>query len=237
MSITTTFVKKLLMAAAGATFLSLGASLAKAPPAEAAIFSVDDSGSRISGSNTISNLGFNMVAVPNGDEPLFSNLSSLSSPLGTLSFSSPVNKRGIGNGWATWSNGYTGEVYFNNGSTTTTITLPSLIGAFDLYVEPNLFSLFEIKITAIGGTTTTLSQFVNGFAGAKYFGFYATDGEQISSITITDKSGSAGGFAFGQMYLAQQIQAVPEPASVLGLLAVGAIGAAAKLQRKQQQEG
>src|SRR5262245_26029247 len=35
----------------------------------------------------------------------------------TTSFTSPVSVRQIGSGWATWSHGYTGSVYYSNGST------------------------------------------------------------------------------------------------------------------------
>lgn len=232
--VTPNVMKKLSMTAAGVAFIALGSAFAKTPSAEAAILSVDNSGSWITGANTISNLGFNMVTVPNdlsvpgGNTPV----TTLSSPLGNLTFSPEVQKVYIGSGWATWSNGYTGEVYSNAGATTTTITLPFGIGAFDLYVEPNTFNLFEIAVRAVNGTTTTLSQLVDGLGGAQYFGFYSTDGDSISSITVSDRSGgNAGGFAMAQMRLAAK--SVPEPASTLGLLAFCAIAAGSVPMRRK----
>jgi hypothetical protein len=210
-------MKKLSMAVAGVACISLGAAYTNAPAASAAIVAVGDSSSWVTGSNAISNLGYNMVTV--ADDPSvpggFTPVTTLSSPVGSLAFDSPVQKAYIGSGWNTWSNGYTGEVYYNGGDTTLTIALPSSIVAFDLYVEPTAHDLFEIAVTAVNGTTTSLSQFVSGKADAKYFGFYATDEDTISSITIADKSGGlAAGFAIGQL----RVASVPEPLTVGGTL-------------------
>jgi PEP-CTERM motif-containing protein len=223
------------IAYAGAIILPVVTALtvAQAPAAKAAIIAVDDSGSWITGTNTIANQGYDLVTVPNGSEPEFSIISTLSSSLGDLTFSPEVDKRFVGSNWATWSNGYTGEVYFSQGSSSLTITLPSAISAFDFYAEPNLFDTFEIVATAQNGVSTTLSQLVNGDSGAKYFGFYATDGDLISSITITDPSGNADGFAVGQLRLATS---VPEPATMLGLLTVASFGVTLRRQQKQQQK-
>jgi len=234
---------KVLSALALGTACSISLSfIASAPAAKAAIFSVPDSGSWVPpGTNTLSNLGFNMVEVPNDpSQPEFSFISTLSSPLGNLTFSPEVQKRDVPESWQTWSHGYNEEVYFSGFNVaTTTITLPFGIGAFDLYVEPNNFNLFEIAVTAMDGTTTTLSQEVNGFGGAKYFGFYATDEDMLATITVTDQSGgAAGGFAVGELRLAAKAvpEAVPEPASTLGVLAFGVLGAGSLLKRKQEQK-
>ena len=43
---------------------------------------------------------------------------SVPSPLGgSVGFSIPLSHREIGNGWSTWSHGYTGDVYCTNGAT------------------------------------------------------------------------------------------------------------------------
>ncbi|MEW5856857.1 MAG: PEP-CTERM sorting domain-containing protein [Cyanobacteriota bacterium] len=234
-------MKKLSMTAAGVAWISVGGMCANAPPLKAAILAVDNSGSWATGSDTLSKLGFNMVQVANSSEPEFSIISTLSSPLGNLTFSPLVQKMNINSGWTTWSHGYTGEVYFSGWNVvTTTITLPTGISAFDLYVEPNLFGLFDIAVTGINGTSTTLLQTVNGLLGAKYFGFYATEGDLLSTIKITDLSnGAALGFGMAEFRLASRtVAAVPVPESSfgLGILAFGALGSISWLLQKRQHK-
>lgn len=230
-------MKKLSMTAAGVACISVGGMCANAPPLKAAILAVDNSASWATGSDTLSKLGFKMVPVANTSQPEFSILSTLSSPLGNLTFSPLVQKMNINSAWTTWSHGYTGEVYFSGWNVlTTTITLPAGISAFDLYVEPNLFGLFDIAVTGMNGTSTTLLQKVSGLSGAKYFGFYATEGDLLSTIKITDLSnGAAHGFGMAEFRLASRpIAAVPESSFGLGLLAFGALGSISWLLGKRQ---
>ncbi len=49
----------------------------------------------------------------------------------------PASVRQIGFGWATWSHGYTGNVYYTNGQTTIGGNLSAGVKAFYLYAEPN----------------------------------------------------------------------------------------------------
>ncbi|HBB34713.1 MAG TPA: PEP-CTERM sorting domain-containing protein [Cyanobacteria bacterium UBA8803] len=228
---TSNLIKKLSMATAGAAFVALGATLVNASVANAAIFALDNSHSWATGSDTLESvLGFDMVEVPN--DPLqaeFSFISTLSSPLGSLTFNPVVEKRDIGSSWQTWSHGYDEEVYFTGNSTNfMNISLPSNIAAFDLYVEPNNFFTFQIEVIASNGSATTLTQNVQGFRGAKYFGFYTTDGDIISHIKITAPQ-AALGLAAGEFRMASS-QPVPEPASALGLLLVITLGAGSALK-------
>lgn len=224
-------IKRLLITASVAGFMSFSSTVAKA-----AILTVDDSGSWATGSNTLTNLGYKMMTVPNSPVAERSFFSILSSPLGNLIFDPEVSKRIVGSSWATWSHGYRGEVYFSGINVrTTTITLPVGISAFDLYVEPGNFDIFEIAVTAMDGTTTTLSQAVRGRAGAKYFGFYATADDLIATISVTDKTGTAGGFAIGELRLARKNPVsvpIPESTSVFGLLIFGGMGVGSQLRRK-----
>ena len=80
-----------------------------------------------------------------------------------------MNHREIGNGWATWSHGYTGDVYYNNGDNNITMTMPAGTGAFYFYAEPDPFETFSITATADDGTITIP---VTGSAGANGFGFW-----------------------------------------------------------------
>jgi hypothetical protein len=111
-------------------------------------------------------------------------VSGVSDPAGTLSFSPPLNHSRVGNGWATWSHGYTGDVYWTNTGSTIMITLPAGTRAFYLYAEPNAFALFNVTATAQDGTTSGPVA-VQGNGGAAYFGFYATGTPNIATITVT----------------------------------------------------
>ncbi len=138
------------------------------------------------------------------------------SPLGgVVGFSPDLTHVEVGAGWATWSHGYTGDVYFTTGSTVT-LTLPSGTGAFYFFAEPNVFDVFSITAVADDGSGTT--QFVQGLSGARFFGVYSDDYAAIDHIEITVDAG-AGGFAVGEFGAA----AVPEPSTLLlmgaGLLA------------------
>jgi hypothetical protein len=110
--------------------------------------------------------------------------------------------------WATWSNGYLGDVYSTFGSankTQVTISLPSGTQAFYFYAEPNAFAGFTITATAQDGTSSGPVT-VNGNAGAKYYGFYGTGGATLSSITVTDTDTS--GFAVGEFGISPAAQVI-----------------------------
>ena len=116
---------------------------------------------------------------------------------GDLLTSVTVNKRTIGSGWATWSHGYTGAVYFDQvNPTSLTLTLPAGTSAFYFYVESNSFSTFYFTATTNTGRTSG-AQAAVGNAGARGFGFFSNGVEKITSITITT-SASAGGFSVGE---------------------------------------
>lgn len=210
--------------------------------ARAAIIGVSDSGSWINGSNALANQGLNMMLVPNDPtQASFEQVSALSSPLGSLSFSPSVSKRIVGKlipptepnpiyEWHTWSNGYTGEVYFTGGGNTLTIELPSAIAGFDLYIEPNAFDVFTIEVTASNPQSSSLLlQEANGNGGAAYFGFYTNQPHDwLTSISITAPA-DAQGFAIGQLRFGSR--AIPTPALLPGLVSLGFC-----IWRKQHQK-
>jgi hypothetical protein len=199
--------------------LIAAASLSSITKADAAIITVNDSGSWINGTDALRGLGLNLTNIPNGQEALGTDLSQLSSPLGEIKFSSIVNKRQIGKGWRSWSNGYQGEIYFTNGATTLDLHLPNLL-AFDFYAEPDVQLPFTISAIAQSGVISDpLTQLANGDAGAKYFGFYSDDPlDPIQSVRISAEPASKG-FAIGQLRGASKT--VPSPALLPGMIALG----------------
>jgi hypothetical protein len=148
---------------------------------------------------------YDMTPAAADTSPIGASVSGVTLPNGTMAFSPALEHLMVGNGWATWSNGYTGDVYADFG-TTVTMTLPVGTGAFYFYAEPNLFGAFTVEAVAQNGTTSGPVS-VNGFAGATYFGFYGTGGATIKSIIVTVDA-AAEGFAvgeFGAGTVAQQL--------------------------------
>ncbi len=120
-------------------------------------------------------------------------VTSVAGPTGQVSFAEPMNHTMIGQQWATWSNGYAGDVYTTNGATTAALTLPAGTQAFYFYAEPDPFATFSITATAQDGSTSGPIA-VDGYAGARYFGFYSTGSTPLASITVS----SAVDFAIGE---------------------------------------
>jgi hypothetical protein len=127
-----------------------------------------------------------------------SMVTGVTDPAGTIGFTQALIHRIAGTCWATWSNGYTGDVYGTDSSTdvsTVTITLPTGTPAFYFYAEPNQLTVLTITATGDDGTTSGPIS-VNGNGGAKYFGFYGLGGATVSSITVT--TDDPLGFAVGE---------------------------------------
>ena len=138
--------------------------------------------------------GAPMMAFGPDPQPLFADVTTVTGPTGDITFSSALSHRRIGSGWATWSHGYTGDVYFSDG-TQVVITLPEGTWQFYFYAEPNVFNVFNVTATAQDGTTSGPIA-VDGRSGATYFGFFSL-GTPLVSITV-DVDPGAGGFAVGE---------------------------------------
>ncbi len=126
-------------------------------------------------------------------------------PTGPITFDSALVHDLVGSDWATWSNGYAGDVYADetalpDGDFEITVTLPPGTGAFYAYAEPNEFEDFAMSATAQDGTTSG-PMTVYGDAGAQYFGFYATCGHTVDSVTFTDSGGDTA-MAIGEFGIA-----------------------------------
>lgn len=139
---------------------------------------------------------YNVTSFGLDGRPLFADVTNVVDPAGAIAFSPALNHRRIGSGWATWSHGYTGDVYATGGATSVTVTLPAGTGAFRFYAEPDPFAVINITATAQDGTTTGPIP-VDGNGGAQYFGVYTTS-STLASVTIT----STTDFAIGEFGLA-----------------------------------
>ncbi len=146
--------------------------------------------------------GYTMTPFPNDTRPSGDYVTSVNSPLsGTVGFSIQMIHFDISQGWASWSHGYSGDVYWTTTDITLMeLTLPGQTGAFYFYAQPRPNS-GTVTITA-SSNGTIVNQDVDSNGGASYFGFYADGTDTISSITIT----SSVDFAIGEFGIAKALQ-------------------------------
>lgn len=138
-----------------------------------------------------------LVTVPPSPD-LYLDITYLPDGLGAgFWFSSPVNVRRVGEGWGSWSHGYTGNVYYSNGAKSLTI-FPFYDTIFQFYVQPASIGVASISVTGVGpyGTSSvSAAQQVDGDGGAAGWAFYMTDYTWVESVTIT----ADVDFAVGEM--------------------------------------
>lgn len=179
--------------------------------------------------------GFTMVPFEDDNRDTFEEYSDVPLPApytGNLGFTPDLDHRKIGTGWATWSHGYDGSVYFTGtGVNSMTFILPPETRAFYFYAQPNIFSVFNIEAIGEAGSRSSVSSGpipVDGSGGAKYFGFYTDGFEEISQIVVTADAG-ADGFAVGEFGIFVGPVSEPVPISnfalYLGLLLMITFGA------------
>jgi hypothetical protein len=133
------------------------------------------------------------------DPQPFTAVSSVADPAGEIGFSPSLTHLQVPDSWATWSHGYTGDVYYTETESRVEITLPSGTKAFAFYAEPNTFQSFTVEAIAQDGTSSEPID-IDGFAGARYFGFYGTGGKTVASIEIS--ASDPAGFAIGEFQIA-----------------------------------
>jgi hypothetical protein len=132
-----------------------------------------------------------------------STVSAIEGPTGNVSLSPATTVEDVANGWATWSNGYDGAVYWMDTPDTTgtsyslTMTFPANTKATYFYAEPDEFATYDLSATANNGSTSG-SETVYGESGAQYFGFYAAKGYSIKTITVS----CSDDFAVGEFGIA-----------------------------------
>jgi hypothetical protein len=126
------------------------------------------------------------------------SVTTVAGPTGKLTFTASALVEQVGNGWNTWSNGYTGNVYFFQ-TKAVTIKLPPKTTALYLYVEPNKYVEHHVVVKA--GSTSSGATTVLGDAGAKYFGFYVKTKGSIKTITVKCDDGT--GFGIGELAISK----------------------------------
>jgi hypothetical protein len=164
-----------------------------------------------------------MTAFGLDPQPLLTNVTQVAAPTGGfVTFDNPISHRRVvpGGGWATWSHGYTGDVYFTT-NPSVTLTLPAGTVGFYLYAEPNFNQTpTGITVTATNsiGDVESLTQTMSWNADARGWAFNST--APITSITVTDLDPAAtGGFAVGEFGIA-----VPAPGALALLCMAGVLG-------------
>ncbi len=133
----------------------------------------------------------------------------------SLSFDITLSGLQVPGSWGTWSGGNTPAVLYTQGVDWLTGIFDSSPLAFGMEVEPNDFNIFDVTLMLDDGSTLTLA--VDGFAGAKFFGWV---GAGVVAFEV-HCDGGCGGFAIGRLVEAP----VPEPTAPLlfgaGLLVAG----------------
>ena len=170
--------------------------------------------------------GWTMSPIGADNSPVYSMVSSV----GPITFDQAVSHDQIGNGWATWSHGFAGDVYDTASSlnpTALTMKMGGSVSAVYFYTEPVNYSAFTF--TAITDSGATLTSIVNGNSGATGFGFYASGSDLISSITVSE--GDSDGFAIGEFGFAtgtasSNDASVPDSGSTLVYACLALLGLA-----------
>jgi hypothetical protein len=153
---------------------------------------------------------YSMTPFANDTRANAGDVSDTPTPLGNVTYDNPMRHVEVGAGWATWSHGYTGDVYYSKphpSPLTRTMTMPAGTGAIYFYVEGDNGGTFNFTATSNDNTSSGPVS-VTSSSGAKYFGFYATPGETIASISVTGTTG-VGGFGVGEFGTAQKLPPAP----------------------------
>lgn len=180
------------LAAGALAAVPSGAAVAAATPAAASAIGFSDAPGTGAPPTTLGS--YTVAPFAADSRPVGTDVSSVAAPSGSLGLAPSLEHDQVGDGWATWSNGYTGDVYSTQ-TDSVTLTLPASTKAFYFYAEPDQFQTFTITATNSDGTSSGAIP-VAGQGGAQYFGFYSTDSSSLTSITVT--SADPDGFAVGE---------------------------------------
>ena len=149
------------------------------------------------GGYTMTPFGLDTVNAVNPYGGSIFNTSSVAVPAGgctgSIGFTPNLDHRRVGVSFPTWSHGYTGDVYLGANITPIKITLPAGTKAFYFYAADEGFDpnnnnypgiTYNVKADGDDGSTSGMIPVLSP-QGAKYFGFYATGGSSLMTITVT----------------------------------------------------
>jgi hypothetical protein len=196
-----------------ASLVVLGGFLALACGASAAQAAVVFDGSPGSGPAPATLGGYAMTSFPADTRDDYTEVTDAAAPSGSLTFGQSMGLYTIGPTWHSglWAGGtYSGRVYSADYYLTVTMTLPAGTRAFSFYGAPTDYGTYTMRATAQDGTTSGPTSVYSGYdqANAHYFGFYATNGDEIQSITVSDRSPS--GFGVGNFASYQDTTPTPD---------------------------
>ncbi|MBM3844098.1 MAG: hypothetical protein FJ397_12700 [Verrucomicrobia bacterium] len=114
----------------------------------------------------------------------------------------------IGQGRATWSHGYGGDVLYwdelRSGRSTVTLSLPAGTRVFSFFLEPNFFGSASFGVMGSNGVESILFDgwAVEGEGGAQGLAFGVRSGTpDLVSVTFTGLNTIPDGFGFGELAL------------------------------------
>lgn len=216
--VTSTLVKKLSLAAAGAAVMALGAGGA-AQAATLDFESVPGSGAASDGlaiSNQYASQGVTFSTIEDGVE-----------------FSAHLFNDFVDRGFAIW-NTTTSDIFGNRGDILR-MSFSAAVDAVGFDYNPLGFLGNQTVFNAFDFQGNLLESFtVPGATGISYVPV-AFSSSGISRVDIVQPNESWA-YTIDNLSFQTQTRSVPEPASVLGLLTVGALGAGSALKRKQGQK-
>ncbi len=168
--------------------------------------------------------------------PDYQFLTSISDGSLTVSFNQTMQARTVPGSWGSWgappnTESSTPRVlddFYQLPTVTFTLSQPEQIFGFE--AEPTLIGLHNISASFYDGGTLVgqISRNLQGYAGALLFA--ASTDEAFTSVVVTANAG-ADGFAIAELRFAPP-PAVPEPASVVFVLAGAALLAARPFKRR-----
>lgn len=171
---------------------------------------------------------FSEVTIPGAELDIITAGTAIALPLGgSLSFNHDLQHRQVPSSWNTWSGGNTPAVLYTQTIQVIAGTFTTGASAFGMEMEPNYYTWMNMTlVTDAGGS---LTQSVNGNAGAKFFGWV---GAEVSFINLYSDDSD---FAFGRMVQGQEPSPVPLPASMVlfGSAMLGLATLSRGLKRKE----